>query len=108
MRPLHDVTQQLESSVDLKAPCAAAFEHLDDFTKFGEHMMRSSWMMAGSAMRYEFDDARGRARGATVRMLGSFLGLCLQIDEPGVSPSSAPRHLAPHPKWITSERAPVS
>jgi hypothetical protein len=74
----------------------------------GVYMMRSSWMMAGSEMRYEFDDARGRARGATVRMLGSFLGLCLQIDEPGVSPSNAPRHLAPHPKWITSERALVS
>ena len=78
---LRDVTQHFESSVDLKAPCAAVFEHLHDFTKFGEHMMRSSWMMAGSAMRYEFDDARGRAQGATVRLLGSFLGLRLQIDE---------------------------
>ena len=72
---------RFEKSFELAAPATAVFEHLDDFTRLGEHMMRSSWMMAGSRMSYEFDPARGRAVGARVRLQGSFLGIKLIIDE---------------------------
>ena len=48
---------RFEKSVELAAPATAVFEHLDDFTRLGEHMMRPSWMMAGSRMSYEFDPA---------------------------------------------------
>ena len=70
-----------EQSVGLAAAAPTVFEHMDDFTRLGEHMMRSSWMMAGSRMSYEFDPARGRAVGARVRLQGSFLGIKLKIDE---------------------------
>lgn len=58
-----------------------AFEYLDDFEALGSHMTRATWMMAGSRMRYEFDEARGRRVGAFIRLLGSFLGLSIQIEE---------------------------
>jgi hypothetical protein len=73
--------QHFEQSVDLHVSPEEVFKHLDDFTQFGEHMMRSSWMMAGSSMRYEFDGTLGRAPGARVRLLGSFLGAHLEIEE---------------------------
>jgi len=78
---LNAFDHHFESSIEVKAACAAVFDHLDDFNQFGEHMTRSSWMMAGSAMRYEFDEARGRATGAAVRLLGSVLGIRLEIEE---------------------------
>jgi len=78
---LSAVARHFEGSVELKSPCDAVFAYLDDFAHFGEHMTRSSWMMAGSRMRYEFDATGGRAEGALVRLLGSFLGLRIQIEE---------------------------
>jgi hypothetical protein len=72
---------RFEKSAELAAPATAVFERLDDFTRLGEHMMRSSWMMAGSRMSYDFDSARGKAVGARVRLQGSFLGIKLIIDE---------------------------
>jgi len=42
---------------------------------------RSSWMMAGAPMRYEFDGDHGRKLGSRVRIIGSFLGIKLEIDE---------------------------
>jgi hypothetical protein len=70
-----------DQSTSLSAPADAVFRELDDFTQFGAHMMQSSWMMAGSRMRYEFDETGGRAPGASVRLLGSFLGARLEIEE---------------------------
>ena len=70
-----------EQSVDLPAPRHQVFDYLDDFERLGAHMMRSSWMMARSHMRYEFDTARGRAVGGRVWLSGSFLGIRLAIDE---------------------------
>ena len=57
------------------------YEYLDEFEALGAHMTRASWMRAGSRMRYEFDDARGRRVGARVRLHGSILGLPLDIEE---------------------------
>lgn len=71
----------LEESATLPVDPPAAFGFLDDFEALGAHMMRGSWMMAGSSMRYELDEARGKEVGAFVRMHGSFLGMSLQIDE---------------------------
>ena len=75
------LTRGFTQSVDLPACRERVFEFLDDFANLGSHMTRSSWMMAGSSMHYEFDVARGRETGARVRISGSFLGLRLQIDE---------------------------
>jgi len=70
-----------EQSVELPAPRQQVFDYLDDFERLGEHMMRSSWMMAGSRMRYQFDAARGREVGARVQLTSSFLGIGLAIAE---------------------------
>jgi hypothetical protein len=70
-----------EQSVDLPAPRHQVFDYLDDFERLGAHMMRSSWMMAGSRMRYQFDAARGRAVGAQLRLTGAFFGIALTIAE---------------------------
>jgi len=70
-----------EQSVNLAAPPGVVFDYADDFAHFGEHMMRSSWMMAGSRMRHEFDGAGGKAIGAKVRLVGSILGAPLEIEE---------------------------
>lgn len=70
-----------QESADVGARADLVFDYLDDFEALGSHMTRASWMMAGSRMRYEFDEARGRRVGASVRLRGSFLGLSLDIDE---------------------------
>ncbi len=76
-----ETSQHFEMSLALKRSCEEVFEQLDNFAHFGEHMMKSSWMMAGSAMHYEFDEWQGRAQGAVVRLVGSILGLRLLIEE---------------------------
>jgi hypothetical protein len=70
-----------ETQTTINAPADLVFEYLDDFEQLGAHMTRSSWMMAGSKMSYEFDDGKGRRLGSQVRILGSFLGLKLEIGE---------------------------
>jgi len=74
--PLH-----FSQSLILKTSCERAFEFLDDFQQLGAHMMSSSWMMAGSHMRYEFDSMLGHGVGARVWLKGSILGIPLRIDE---------------------------
>jgi hypothetical protein len=70
-----------EEQAAVDAPADLVFEYLDDFEQIGAHMTRSSWMMAGSKMSYEFDGGKGRRLGSHVRLLGSFLGLKLEINE---------------------------
>jgi hypothetical protein len=70
-----------EEQATVSAPADFLFDYLDDFEQLGAHMTRSSWMMAGSKMRYEFDEGKGRRLGSQVRLLGSFLGLKLEIEE---------------------------
>ena len=74
--PLH-----FQQSTLLAKSASVVFEQLDDFERLGAHMMHSSGMMAGSRMRYEFDEAHGRAEHALVRLRGSVLGFALTIDE---------------------------
>lgn len=73
--------RSFETSIELSAPPEAVFDFLDDFTQIGAHMMRRTWMMAGSRMNYEFGAARGRAIGARVRITGAFLGIPIEIEE---------------------------
>jgi uncharacterized membrane protein len=70
-----------EEHATVNAPADLLFDYLDDFEQLGAHMTRSSWMVAGAKMRYEFDDGKGRRVGSRVRLLGSFLGLKLEIEE---------------------------
>jgi hypothetical protein len=67
------------------ARCAASpqivFEHLDDQTRLAEHMGRSSMAMGGGCMSYEFDEARGRAVGAHIKMAGQAFGISIFVDE---------------------------
>ena len=70
-----------QQSVTLAERAGVVFEHLDDFERLGAHMMHSSPMMAGSRMRFEFDEMRGRAEHSLVHLRGSVLGFALTIDE---------------------------
>jgi hypothetical protein len=63
------------------APPAALFAHLDDPTRLGGHMEKSSMMMGGGRMTYEFDEGRGQVVGSHIRMGGSAFGLKLFVDE---------------------------
>jgi hypothetical protein len=54
---------------------------LDDQERLSAHMMKSSMMMAGSTMRFEFDAATGRQVGLRMRMFGRAMGLSLDVTE---------------------------
>ncbi|THK39177.1 SRPBCC family protein [Ensifer sp. MPMI2T] len=64
-----------------RASAETIFDYLDDPTRLGSHMQKSSMMMLGGRMSYEFDEARGRAVGSLVRMEGKVLGLRLSVEE---------------------------
>lgn len=70
-----------EYAVDVHAPPEQLFGELDDHERLSAHMMRSSAMMAGSAMRFEFDERRGRAVGSRIGMFGKVLGMSLELVE---------------------------
>ena len=72
---------RFEQSARLPAAQNEVFDFLDDFEQLGAHMMHATWMMAGSSMRYEFDSTRGREVGGVVKLIGSFLGFRLEINE---------------------------
>jgi hypothetical protein len=57
------------------------FAYLDDPQRLGAHMSQSSWMLLGSTMTYQFDEAEGKAVGAHIRIKGRVLGLALNLDE---------------------------
>lgn len=70
-----------EVAVDVHAPAAALFDHVDDQEHLGAHMEKPTMMMMGGRMYYEFDAAKGRAIGSVIRMGGSFLWLKLFVEE---------------------------
>jgi len=74
--PKHD-----ESAAYLPSPSQMVFEHLDDQTRLGEHMSRSSAMMGGGRMSYEFDKARGKAVGSHIKFRGRAFGISIFVDE---------------------------
>ena len=69
-----------EVSVEVGAEPAALFDHLDDQERLAAHMNKSSMMMMGGRMFYEFDAARGRAAGSVIQMGGVFLWIRLFVE----------------------------
>jgi hypothetical protein len=74
--PLH-----AENSVQVDASAAALFAYLDDHRNLSAHMSKSSWMMVGSSMSLDLDEADGRATGSRISLRGRVLGLPLSVDE---------------------------
>lgn len=72
---------QFAQSGHVAATDAALFDHLDDPRRLSAHMAKSSWMMLGSKMEIELDDAGGRDRGALIRLRGRVLGIPLDVKE---------------------------
>ena len=70
-----------EVVLNVSAPPAAVFAHLDDFERLGRHMGESSMMMGGGRMVYGFDQGRGQAVGSRLAMTGSAFGLRLSLQE---------------------------
>jgi hypothetical protein len=70
-----------EAKSFVAASPAEIFARLDDQTRLGEHMGKSSAMMGGGKMTYDFDGGGGRAVGSHIRMGGKAFGLKLFVDE---------------------------
>ena len=70
-----------EAIAEARAPPHQVFDHLDDQARLATHMEKPSMMMMGGRMNYEFDDAKGRAVGAVIKMGGAFLGVRLFVEE---------------------------
>jgi hypothetical protein len=73
------------------------FDRLDDQAKLAAHMTKSSAMMGGVRMTYEFDAEGGRAVGSHITMRGTAFGLHLFVDEV-VTEREPPRRKA----WATA------
>jgi hypothetical protein len=69
------------TTVDVGVSPTLLFAELDDHEKLSAHMMRSSPMMAGSTMRFDFDDKHGREIGSEIRMSGTMMGIGLDVRE---------------------------
>ena len=85
--------RHFETRVHVDAPPETLFAELDDQERLSTHMMKSSAMMAGSMMQFEFDERRGRAVGSRMRLFGSALGLSLEVLE-AVTEREPPRRKA--------------
>lgn len=70
-----------ESRAQVDASPAKLFTYLDDQERLSSHMMKSSAMMAGMRMQFEFDERRGRPVGLRMRLSGKVLGLSLEVIE---------------------------
>jgi hypothetical protein len=73
--------RHFECSVHVNASPLQVFDELDDQERLSAHMMKSSAMMAGSTMRFEFDERRGRSVGSRMRLYGNVLGFSLEVVE---------------------------
>jgi hypothetical protein len=70
-----------ETMVDVPAVPAELFENIDDHARLAEHMSGSSMMMAGSRMRFSYDEGGGRAVDSKIHMAGSMFGVRLGLEE---------------------------
>lgn len=66
---------------NILASAVALFAYLDDHRRMSVHMSRRSVMMAGSRMSLTTDDGKGQRVGSHIVLLGSFLGIRLDVDE---------------------------
>jgi hypothetical protein len=69
------------SSAVVQGTPEAVFERLDDQTRLAAHMQKSSIMMGGGSMAYDFDEGRGQQVGSHIRMKGVAFGQRLEVDE---------------------------
>lgn len=72
---------RFSTTVDVNVTAERLFADLDDHEKLAAHMMRSSAMMAGNKMQFDFDEAHGRAVGSEMRLFGEMMGLNLEVRE---------------------------
>lgn len=75
------MTGHVEAVTHVAAAPTEVFERLDDQTRVAEHMGRSSMMMGGGRMTYDFDAAQGKAVGAHIKMGGRAFGVTILVDE---------------------------
>ncbi len=73
--------QRREAGGFVPAPLPEVFDRLDEPTRLAAHMERSSMMMGGGRMTYEFDGGKGRVVGSHIQMGGEAFGLSLFVDE---------------------------
>ena len=78
-----------ESRTHVAASPDELFLELDDQERLSAHMMKSSAMMAGTKMRFEFDERHGQAVGSRMRLSGKVLGLSLEVIELGTGARSS-------------------
>lgn len=78
---LESLPRHFEASSEINATTEALFSHLDDHRRLSAHMSQSSWMMVGSRMDFDFDEAEGRAVGSKIGLHGRVLGVPLSVDE---------------------------
>jgi hypothetical protein len=74
-------SHHFETGVDVDAAPDVVFAELDDHEKLSAHMMKASPMMGGGSMRFEFDEAHGRAVGSEIRLMGQMMGVTLDVRE---------------------------
>jgi hypothetical protein len=70
-----------ETTVRIEASAETIFAHLDDHRHLGAHMSKSSWMMLGSTVNYEFDAAEARSVGSKFGFHGKMLGIPLSVEQ---------------------------
>ena len=70
-----------ENSVVVDTPIDQVFAYLDDPKRLASHMEESSWMMAGSHMKFDLDEKGGREIGSKITMTGKILGIPLLLNE---------------------------
>ena len=73
--------RHFQTRVHVVASPEALFAELDDQERLSAHMMKSSAMMAGGTMRFEFDEQRGRTVGSRMRLLGTVAGIPLEVTQ---------------------------
>lgn len=70
-----------ESEARIRASSDALFSYLDDPRRLSSHMSKSSWMMFGSRMDIQVDEAEAHAVGSRIRLSGHVLGIRTHVDE---------------------------
>lgn len=70
-----------EATERIEASPPVLFDKMDDHDWLAAHMMKSSAMMAGSAMAIDTDALHGRAVGSRIAMSGRIMGFGLRLIE---------------------------
>jgi hypothetical protein len=72
----------VSETVEIEAPAARVFAHVDDIRSLGSHMTkRSSMAMMGSRLRLEILSDQATGFGATYRYSGTMMGLSIDFSE---------------------------